>query len=190
MTLEGKIVTLRPLTTEDAVITLRWRLSERAKFLQRGARTVEEQRAWIISSEQTGDLNFILEYKAAPVGMAALLDINRRHKTAVMGRFLIGEREIVGPAPVFFETDLLISDYGFDRLGMHKIYGDIMEDNTAMLRTRFYLGYKQDGVLRDHYLYDGVYKNTIAVSILEDEYRSICRPKLVNMISLYSRFSC
>jgi len=183
------MVTLSPLTLEDAEITLRWRLSKRARFLQRGSQTIEEQRDWILSSERAGDLNFIIEYKGDRVGMIALLDINRRHKTVVMGRLLIGEQEIVGNAPVFFETDMLISDYAFDHLGMHKIYGDVMEDNAGMLRTRFYLGYKQDGILRDHYIYDGVHKNTVAISILEDEYRLICRPKLVNMIELYSRFA-
>jgi hypothetical protein len=40
-------------------------------------------------------------------------------------------------------------------------------------------------VLREHYNYNGVYKNTMAVSLLEDEYRQICRPKLVQLIELF-----
>jgi len=188
MILVGKLATLRPLTVADAETTLRWRQSVRARFLQRGAQTVEEQKAWIISREQAGDLNFIIEYQNAPVGMIALLDVNYRHKTAVMGRLLIGEPDFVGSAPVAFEADLLLCDNVFDHLKFHKIYGDIMEDNIAMIRTRAYLGYKQDGILRDHYIYNGVYKNTVVVSLLEDEYRKICRPKLVGLIDLFSRY--
>jgi RimJ/RimL family protein N-acetyltransferase len=185
MILQGSVVILRPLTVDDAELTLCWRQGQRAKFLQRGAQSVEMQKAWIAEREKAGDLNLIMEYQRQPVGMIALLDINLRHKTAQMGRLLIGEPKTVGSAPVAFDADLLLCDYAFDTLDMHKIYGDIMEDNVAMIRTRLYLGYKQDGILRDHYVYDGVYKNTIAVSLLEHEYRQICRPKLTQLINLF-----
>ena len=189
MVLKGSVATLRPLTAADAEITLKWRLSARARYLQRGARTTEEQRAWIASKLATNELNFIIEYKDKPVGMIALLEINQIHKSVEMGRLLIGEEEWVGKAPVAFGADLMLCDYAFDTLKMHKIYGDILEDNYGMLRTRFYLGYKNDGVLREHYLFDGVYKNTVAVSILEDEYRTVCRPKLLQLINFFSRIS-
>ena len=117
--------------------------------------------------------------------MIALLELSQRHKTVQMGRELIGEPEKVGSSPVAFEADLLLCDYAFDTLRMHKIYGDVLEENVAMLRTRLYLGYKKDGLLREHYHYDGVYKNTVAVSLLEDEYRQTCRPKLVQLIDLF-----
>lgn len=186
MKLEGKIATLRPLTLDDAAVTLRWRLSKRGRFLQRGAQTEEEQRAWIASRDRAADLNFIIEFKGEPVGMSALHDISQQNRSAIMGRLLIGEQDKVGSAPVFFETELLLCDYAFDQLKVHKLYGEIMEDNIGMIRTRLYLGYKQDGTLRDHYLFNGSYKDAIAVSLLEEEYRTVCRPKLVELISLFA----
>lgn len=188
MILEGKLATLRPITEEDAEITFAWRQSDRAKLLQRGAKTIDEQKTWIAAKLKTDELNFIIEYKAKPVGMIALLDISHIHKSVQMGRLLIGEEKWVGKAPVAFEADLLICDHAFDVFKMHKIYGDIMEDNHGMIKTRLYLGYQQDGILRDHYIYDGIYKNTVAVSILEDEYRRICRPKLVQLIHTLSHY--
>lgn len=185
MVLVGKSARLRPLTTADAEITLKWRKSERARFLQPGAQTPEEQRVWIASKEQAGELNFIIEYQGEPVGMIALLEINRRHKTASMGRLLIGEKEKVGTAPVAFEAELLLSDYAFDGLGMHKIYGDVMVDNIAMVKFRTYIGYTQEGVLREHYIYDGTHKNSILFSILENEYRNVCRLRLIQLIDLF-----
>lgn len=184
MKLTGKLVTLRPLVAEDAAITLRWRLSKRARFLQRGAQTEEEQRAWIASHDRPGELNYIIEFKGQPVGMTALHDISQQNKSAVIGRLLIGEGEKVGSAPVFFEAELLLCDYAFDQLKLHKIYGHIIEDHVGMVRTRLYFGYKQDGFLRDHYFHDGVYKGAVAVSLLEEEYRTVCRPKLVRLLAL------
>jgi len=189
MVLQGSVATLRPLTLDDAEITLKWRLSARARFLQRGAQTTAEQRAWIAAKLATNEMNFIIEYKNKPVGMIALHDINQIHKSVQMGRLLVGEEEWVGKAPVVFDADLMLCDYAFDTLKMHKIYGDVLEENQGMLRTRLYLGYKQDGILRDHYLFDGVYKNTVAVSILENEYRMICRPKLLQLIKFFSSVS-
>jgi diamine N-acetyltransferase len=185
MIFKGRFVTLRPLTVEDAEMTLRWRRGRRARFLQPGSQTIQEQREWIASKEQSSDLNFVIEHCGEPVGMIALLELNCRHRTAEMGRFLIGEQAKVGNAPVAFEAELLLSDYVFDDLDFHKIYGDIMEDNIAMIRTRLYLGYQKDGILRDHYIYDGVYKNTVAISLLKDEYRMVCRPKLVQLIAFF-----
>ncbi len=186
MILKGTLSTLRSITEDDAEITLNWRLSNRAKYLQRGSKTIEEQRTWISKKLKTDELNFIIEYKEKPVGMIALHDISNVHKSVQMGRLLIGEEEWVGKAPVAFEADLMLCDYAFDVLKMHKIYGDVMEDNHGMLKTRLYLGYNQDGILRDHYVYDGVYKNTVAVSLLEDEYRKTCRPKLAQLITMFS----
>lgn len=187
MIIEGTICTLRPLTIEDAELTLSWRLGSRARFLQRGAKTVKEQKGWIKSKIKTTDKNYIIEYLGQPVGMIALYDISIPYKTLQMGRFLIGEEELVGSAPVAFEAELLLSDYVFDVMGMHKIYGDVMEDNHSMLKMRTYLGYCKDGVLRDHYVYDGDFKDTVAISLLEEEYRATCRPKLKSLINLYSR---
>lgn len=188
MILKGNLVTLRPLIEDDAEMTFAWRHSDRAKLLQRGSNTIGEQRAWINAKIKADELNFIIEYNSRPVGMIALIDINNTHKSVQMGRLLIGDEEWVANAPVAFEADLLLCDYAFDVLKMHKIYGDVMEENDGMLKTRYYLGYKKDGLLRDHYNYDGVYKNTIALSLLEDEYRKTCRPRLMQLISIFSKY--
>ena len=189
MELKGKKTVLRPLTTDDALITLTWRLSERARFLNRGAQSVEQQQSWIAAREKAGDLNFIIEYQQSPVGMIALHDISTIHRNAIIGRLLIGEQRAVGNAPVSFEAEVLLLDYAFEALGLHKVYGDIREDNKAVIKLRSYLGYHQDGILRDYIYQNGQYFNGIMISILENEYREICRPKLVAMIDLLSQYS-
>jgi diamine N-acetyltransferase len=188
--LTGSLVTLRPLRIEDAALTLRWRLSERATYMQEGARTESEQRAWIAAhANESGGYNFIQEYRDAPVGMIALHQINYANRSAILGRLMIGEPELVGAAPVFFESEILLCDFAFDQLKMHKIYGEIMDDNLGMIRARRYLGYKQDGVLRDHYFVRGAFHDAVAVSLLETEYRLVTRPKLAQMVSLLGGFS-
>lgn len=186
MIFEGTIARLRPIALTDAETTLQWRLGERAKLMQRGATTVDEQRAWIASKLYTDEINCIIEYKNVPVGMIALHDINKRHNNAILGRLLIGEEEVVDTAPVAFEAELMLCDFAFDQLKLHKIYGDVVEENLSMLKLRAYLGYKRDGILRDALNFGGVYKNVHTFSLLEDEYYMKCRPKLVGLIELLS----
>lgn len=186
MILEGTIVRLRPIALADAETTLRWRLGDRARLMQRGATTVDEQRTWITSKLHSDEINCIIEYGKVPVGMIALHDINKMHNNAILGRLLIGEEAIVGTAPVAFEAELMLCDFAFDQLKLHKIYGDVVEDNLPMLKLRSYLGYKRDGVLRDALNFAGVYKNVHTFSLLEDEYYVKCRPKLVGLVELLS----
>jgi diamine N-acetyltransferase len=186
--LTGGTVTLRPLTVDDAPVTLRWRLGSRAAFMQEGARTEGQQRAWIAAqANEPADYNFIQEYRNTPVGMVALTRVNSNNRSAMMGRLMIGEPEIVGAAPVFFEAEMLLCDFAFDQLRLHKIYGEIMDDNLGMIRTRRNLGYKQDGILRDHYFVRGAFHNAVTVSLLENEYRLVTRPRLLQMVGLLTR---
>ncbi len=185
MELKGKFATLRPIEVTDARLTLQWRLSERAKFMQIGAQTVEEQENWIkIALAKSHEITYIIEYNNTPVGMFAIGNINHKYKNCSLERLLIGEKEIVGNAPVAFESELLLCDHIFDTMKMHKINGDIMEDNTDMVRFRKYLGYHFDGILRDQYIIQGEFKNTLLVSLLEKEYQSKTRKMLVNLIKL------
>jgi RimJ/RimL family protein N-acetyltransferase len=128
----------------------------------------------------------MISYRGQPVGMIALHDISHRHRHAVMGRFLIGEAEAVSGTAVAYESELLVCDYAYDALKMHKLHGDVLATNEAMLRWRKYLGWSKDGVLRDHYVFDGQYATAIMFSLMEEEYRRRCRPRLLGLVSAAS----
>ncbi len=185
MNLTGKFARLRPIVEADAALTLKWRTSQRARYLQPGAVTVDQQRSWITTHLDADEYNWIIEYQDQPVGMIAIYDINKGHRSATIGRFLIGEEALVGQAPVGFEADLLVSDFAFDQLQLHRIHGPVMADNEAVIQTRLYLGYVQEGIAREHYIYDGEFKDAVMFGLLEDEYRRTCRPRLESLISLF-----
>lgn len=185
MVFKGKFATLRPIMVEDAAITLKWRLSDRAKFMQAGAKTVEEQENWISNSlVKTNEVTFIMEYNNCLVGMFAICNINYNYRNCSIERLLIGEKDIVGNIPVAFESELLLCDYIFGEMKMHKINGDIIVDNKDMIQFRKYLGYSFDGVLRDQYIINGDYKSTHLVSLLHQEYNDKSRKRLLGLIRL------
>jgi RimJ/RimL family protein N-acetyltransferase len=185
MILNGNFAKLRPIEISDAQKTLKWRLSERAKFMQDGAQTLEQQEKWITNAKnKTNEITFIIEFNNISVGMFAICNINHTYRNCSIARLLIGEKEIVGKTPVAFESELLLCDFIFNDMNMHKINGDIMEDNKKVIKLRKYLGYSFDGVLRDQYIIDGKFKSTLIISMLKQEYISNCRPRLLGLIKL------
>ncbi len=181
----GNIVRLRILREQDAEITFRWRHGERAKYLNRGAATIEEQRNWILRNAESGDKNFVIEFQGSPVGMISLVDIDNTNHSCSTGRLLIGEEETVGNAPVVFDAEKALLDYAFEELNIHSIYGPVMGTNTGVLKLRRYLHYQQAGVYKDHYFVDGKYVDAILFSLLKDDYYKKCRRIMQAVVDLY-----
>ena len=185
MILTGRYVSLRPLVPDDAEITHKWRESPRAFLLNRGARNVEEQRAWIASRPDT-EQNFIQQLVTGePVGMLSLVEISHTHKTFEMGHFLIGEPELVKPygnGVIAAEASRLLYDYAFDVLKLHSQHGPIASENSGMLAWARYIGVKEEGRLKDFYFLNGHYMDAVWMGCTQDDYRNIMRPRLSGLI--------
>jgi diamine N-acetyltransferase len=180
--LRGAFVLLRPLRVEDAELTLRWRLDDRARLLNRGAVTETEQAAWIASRPST-EFNFIIELSTGqPVGMLSLLDIDHINRRAEPARFLIGEPDSVRGLPVAVEAMKLLYELTFDALKLHRVYGTVVADNRLMIKWQKFLGMREEGVLRQHYFIGGRFRDAICLAMLEDEYRTVALPRLNALI--------
>ena len=87
---EGLYVNLRPIKASDSEVTFKWRSASRAKLLNSGAPSEEDQKRWILS-RPTSEFNYIIELKSGdPIGMLSLIDIDLRNLHAETARFLIG----------------------------------------------------------------------------------------------------
>ena len=181
--LSGQHVVLRPLAVDDAEITLLWRLGARARLLNAGAQTVEEQARWIASRPET-ERNFIIETKAGvPVGMIALVDISVQHRRAEAARFLIGDEAAVRGIPVAVEAMKLLYELAFDRLGLQRVYGVTAAENTLMIKWHKYLGMAEEGRLRRHTVIDGQLRDIVCLGLLVEEYRTITLPRLNALVA-------
>lgn len=186
MELVGQYVVLRPLTIEDARLTLAWRLGDRAALLNRGATTVAEQARWI-AARPADELNFVIQLRSGrPVGMLSLVGIDLTNRHAEAARFLIGEPEAVVGLPVAVESMKLLYELAFDRLELERVHGTIAADNRLMLKWQKFLGMKEEGRLRRHYFIGGRFQDAICVGLLEDEYRSAALPRMNALIAAAS----
>jgi RimJ/RimL family protein N-acetyltransferase len=181
-TLTGRNVRLRPLTVEDAERTNGWRNSPRAFLLNRGARTIDEQRAWI-AARPDDEYNFIMELTATnePVGMLSLIDIHPVHLHAEQAHFLIGEPDLVrpyGPGKIAAEAQRLLYRFAFDELGLRSHWGPVAEDNPQMVLWNKYFGSREIGRLTNHFFLDGHWQDAILMQMTVEDYRTVTVPKL------------
>lgn len=183
VTLKGEFVDLRPLTLGDAALTFRWRQSGRAANLNRGAQTVEQQVAWL-ASRPDSEYNFIIVLKnGTPVGMVSVSGIDKIHRHAEPGRFLIADEDAVRGIPAAVEAMKLVYELIFDELKLLRAYGTIASDNLLMMKWQTFLGMREEGRLRNHYFLNGHFQDAVMVGMLADEYRKIALPRMNSLIA-------
>lgn len=181
--LRGEFVSLRPLREEDAAITHAWRLSDRAGLLNRSAETVPEQAAWI-RSRPASERNFVIELSDGhPVGMLSLIGVDQRNRHAESARFLIGDEDAVRGVPAAVEAMKLLYELAFDQLGLERVWGTVAADNRRMIKWQRYLGMREEGRLRNHYLIGDRFQDAVCLGILAEEYRGQARPRMEALIA-------
>ena len=176
--LRGEFVDLRPLRVADAELTFRWRTAPRARFLNTGARTVEQQAGWI-AGRPDSEHNYVIELKdGRPVGMVSLTGIDLVNRHGEPGRFLIGDEAAVQGIPVAVEAMQLLYRLAFDQLGLLRVFGTVAATNTLMLKWQKFLGMKEEGRLRQHLLLDGTFQDAVLLGLLVEEYRTTTLPRM------------
>lgn len=182
-TLKGEFVNLRALEVSDAELTYGWRSAARAKFLNQGATSVEQQAAWI-ASRPASEYNFVIELKnGLAVGMVSLTGIDTINRRGEPGRFLIGNKDAVKGSPAAVEAMKLIYELAFDQLGLMRVYGIVAADNHLMTKWQKYLGMNEEGRLRNHLFSGDRFQDAIFLGLLVDEYRKISLPRMNFLIN-------
>ncbi|TKJ21542.1 GNAT family N-acetyltransferase [Blastococcus sp. CCUG 61487] len=181
--LRGEFVNLRPLEVADAELTLRWRTADRARYLNDGAQTVEQQAAWI-AGRPDSEFNYIIELvDGRPVGMLSLYAIDPVSRRGEPGRFLIGEQAAVQGIPAAVEATKLLYDLAFDRLGLVRLCGIAAAENTLVIKWQKFMGMREEGRLRNHLCLGGKFQDGIYMGLLVEDYRTRTLPRMNALIA-------
>jgi RimJ/RimL family protein N-acetyltransferase len=100
------------------------------------------------------------------IGSAGLRDIDPEHLQAELG-FWIG-REWWGKGYAR-EAAAAVVQFGFDSLGLNRIYGHHMARNPAAGKVLSASGMQQEGVLRQRVRKWGVYEDVVLYGIIRDD---------------------
>ena len=105
----------------------------------------KEQMTWFANSKQFWWAICSINNKAF-YGAGGLNDISKEHKKAEIGLWLLPEFWGKG---IMTEAMPLICNYGFERLGIHRIEGFVESDNQNCKKAMAKLDFQHEGTMRN-----------------------------------------
>lgn len=156
-------VALRPTSKGDLAFVLRDEGSEENRpFIGRWPRERH------LDALAGGDAeHLILERDGAPVGYAILTGLDGPGGILCLKRLMVAEKgRGHGRAAL-----RLIKERAFNRLGTHRLWLGVKEENARARRLYESEGFVREGVLRDAFWTGEEYESLVVMSILESEFR-------------------
>ncbi len=172
MNLIGKKLTLRPLERRDLELSRSWvNNSQIAALLLRVLPVTEiEQERWFESiCTSPNRMVWAIEDNSQHIGNVGLYNLDFVHRRAEAWT-LIGELTKRGQG-FGREAMKLLVDYGFNDLGLNKIYLHVDSENTIAIRMYKSLGFVPEGELTAEYFIQGRFKDVIRMRLLAQEWR-------------------
>lgn len=143
--IEMEDLVLRPIEKEDIDRARSWRNKEsiRKSFLYQDVISSSEQHQWYQSYlEKEDDIMFIIEFKDAPIGTAALYHIDLMNKEAEFGRLMIGEESARGNQ-IGYRATKLVCQFGFEKLNLAQIKLEVFSDNPYAKKHYIKAGFEE-----------------------------------------------
>ena len=170
--MESERTRLREISDADTDHIIKWRNSSQVRdfFIFQGVLTPEIHRNWLRTKVETGDVvQFIIVEKATgrDVGTVYLRDIDRINQNAEFGIY-IGELSARGKG-LGKDAARLICRYGLEELALNHIYLRVLAGNSAAIHCYESVGFRSEGVLRQHCIKNGVFCDVALMGLLKPE---------------------
>jgi len=175
--IQGKFVTLREMCDADAEHVVAWRnLPDIARWLvDSSPLSVDRHLRYVAMSRQRGDAVFMLDSPAGlPVGTVSLYNLNPQRSVIELGRLCKGRGS--GLLEVMREGLHLAHRFGFELIGIQRVFVQIAGDNTSCIRLGEDVGYLHEGRRRQHFHTPTGLCDVVDMGLLRAEFDSF-RPK-------------
>lgn len=165
-------VQLRPMTLDDVAVLSPWMQDPKAMAYWATPPLVSQTQVEdfvrknlpeVVGGAATAWM--ILEGEAA-AGFVNVYDI--RNRMAGIGYMIAPERWGRGLAPAAVQAVLAKA---FGVLDLHRVYLDIDPDNKASVRVAGKLGFRLEAHMRENFLRDGIYLDSLIYALLQREWR-------------------
>lgn len=170
--INGKKVSLRPITEADTADIVRWRNDKEVQqfFIFREPFTEEIHREWLDTKVSTGKvIQYMILDKATgqSVGSVYFRDIDQKNESAEYGIF-IGEASARGRG-FGSETARLFTDFGLDVLKIHRISLRLLGSNKIARRSYERAGFEMEGIFTDMVKLDGEFTDIVFMAKIREE---------------------
>ena len=103
-----------------------------------------------------------------PVGSVFIKNIDRQASKGEYGIF-IGEEAARGKG-LGGEAAQMMLRYGFEALGLNRIYLSVFADNAAAIASYRHAGFRGEGRLKQDFWADGRYHDIVLMAVLREEW--------------------
>ncbi len=163
---------LRVMTYEDTDDVVRWRNQDavRKNFIYQELFTRQSHENWIRNMIEPGKVVQMIicdEKTGQSLGSVYIRDIDHTHHKGEYGIF-IGEAAARGRGVGTAAAKLMIK-YGFEQLGLHKIFLRVFADNGQAIRSYEKAGFVQEAYLKDDVCIEGKYRDMLFMAVIGEE---------------------
>ncbi len=172
----GKKVSLRAVEPGDLEKLRDWRNIEgfRKNFREHRELSILNQQIWFekVSVSQNDYMFSIINSETKElIGACGLLYINWIIRSADYSFYIGKDGQYIDNEGYADEATQLLLKYGFDQLGLNKIWMELYEFDQV--KIDFFTGkhkFKKDGILRQNCFKDGKYHDSFLISLLQSEF--------------------
>jgi len=170
--LSDDLIYLRKLESTDLDQTWTW-INDPGVYLKIGSQvpiSKSAQQKWFERVDQSSDkiiLAICLKEGDVHVGNVSLDSIENRHRTARLSIF-VGDTAQRGKS-IGTRAIKLLANYAFSFLNLNRIWCKATDGDEQIVRFYENLGFKQEGVMRQHEFIDGKYVDKMIFGLLKDE---------------------
>jgi len=171
--IQGKHLTLRAIDRDDLPRYVVWLndLEVIHHLKTYPSLNLEDETDWYEQQRKDGstlNLAIVVSDEERHIGSVSLMKINQREQNAELG-IMIGDKTRWGQG-YGREAILLLLDYGFTTLNLHRIYLRVDASHTPAIRCYLSCGFVEEGRLRDVVFRQGRFEDQLIMSVLRPEY--------------------
>lgn len=174
--ISGDKIYIDAVTKEDLPQLMFWRnLPEyRRYFREYRELNLEMQEKWynskVLNDTSTEMFSIRLKGNNELIGCCGLCYINWIHRNADLSLYIGWKKSYIDDEGYANEACKLLFDYGFQELGLQKIWTEIYCFDDKKFELYRKLGFQKDGELRNQYFHDGKWWNSYILSLLKNDW--------------------
>ena len=176
--IKGEKVYLAALEREDLSELMNWRNREDFRKYFREYKEISStmQEKWFESKVINDPTTLMFSIKRISddelLGCCGLCYINWIHRYADLSLYIGWNNEYIDKEGYAEESCRLLFNYGFNELGLNKIWTEIYEFDVKKKELYDNFGFNLDGTLRENYYHNGKWWNSYILSILSKEFNN------------------
>ena len=176
-----KDIKFKKILSKDLKKILIWRNSKfiRLKMLNQESIPYKDHLKWYKNLQKSSvQKSYIIYYKKTQIGVASIKDINSINKTCTWGYYIADSSFRYLALLVEFKLVDLI----FNKINIRKIWGETISTNKGILRIHSFLGFKIEGIYKNHVKVNKKYEDVILTSIFKKDWNISKKKILLKLI--------